>query len=113
MAIKHRIAEENKEAEKLIPPSEPDGSKIGINYTGEYIKSFDVTLEDGTKVNCKRRGLKLTLTIGDKKGEALLRRLDHGPEVKDILRHALEDAAEDAGARFLVEDGVIYLEVDN
>ena len=113
MATKHRIAEENKEAERLIPPSEPDGSKVGINYTGEYIKSFDVTLEDGRKVSCKRRGIKLTLTIGDEKGEGLLRRLDHGPDVKNMLQHALEDAAKDAGAKFSVEDGVIYLEVDN
>ena len=107
--MKFKIAEENKEAEALIPPAQPDGSNIGINYAGEYIKSLNVTLEDGRNVTCKRRGLKLTLTIGDKKGEGLMRRLDHGPDVKNILTHALQDAAEGAGAKFSVQEGIIYL----
>ena len=60
---------------------------------------------------CKRRGLKLTLTIKDKKGEGLMRRIEHGPDVRQILRQALETAASEAGAQFLVEDGGICLDV--
>ena len=32
-----RIAEEDKEAENVVPPSQPDGSEIGINYADAYI----------------------------------------------------------------------------
>jgi hypothetical protein len=85
---------------------------VGVNYADAYLKALKTTLEDGRKVLCKRRGLKLTLTVGEHKGEALLRRLDHGPDAKEILRHALEAAAAGAGARLTVEDGVIYLELD-
>ncbi|MCP3918876.1 MAG: hypothetical protein GY711_25295 [bacterium] len=34
-------------------------------------------LGDGSEVSCKRRGLELTLTVGERKGEALLRRQAH------------------------------------
>jgi len=109
--MKVRIAEENGEAEALIPPSEPDGSKIGVNYADAYLKSLNVEVAGGPKVTAKRKGLKVLLQIGDRKGEALLRRLEHGPDVKAILRHALEEASAAAGARFLVEDGAVYLEL--
>lgn len=109
--MKVRIAEENREAGGLIPPAAPDGSGIGVNYADAYIKAMNVELEDGRKVSCKRRGLKIQLQIGEASGEALLRRLEHGPDVETILRHALEEAAENASSRFSVEDGGIYLEV--
>ncbi len=109
--MKTRIADENKDAEKLIPPAQPDGSGIGVNYAEAYIKAMNVELVGGRKISCKRRGLKITLAIGDAKGEGLMRRLDHGPDVKNILRKALEAAAKEAGSRFSVEDGVIYLEI--
>lgn len=111
--MKLRIADENREAENLIPPDQPDGSGIGVNYVGAYIKEMNTEVE-GVNVTCKRKGLKILLAIGDDhSGEALLRRLENGPDVKVILRRALEDAAADAGYRFSVDDGVIYLEKDN
>jgi len=109
--VKVRLAQENVDAEKLIPPAQPDGSGIGVNYVDAYIEVMNTELEDGSKVSCDREGLKIVLQIGDSKGEALLRRIDHGPDVKTILRKALEAAAEDANSRLSVEDGVIYLEV--
>ena len=109
--MKVRIAEENVEAEKLIPPAQPDGSGIGVNYVDAYVGVMNVELDDGSKVACGREGLKILLQIGDSKGEALLRRIDHGPDVRTILRKALEAAAEDANSRLSVEGGVIYLEV--
>ena len=72
---------------------------------------MNVDLADGRKVTVKRKGLKILLQIGERKGEGLMRRLDHGPDVKNILRKALEDAAEAAGSRFWVEEGIIYLDV--
>jgi hypothetical protein len=109
--MKILITEENTEAEKLIPPAAPDGSGIGVNYVDAYIKPMNVETEDGRKVTCKRKGLKVILAIDDKTGEAIMRRIDHGPDVKNILRQALVTAAEEAGTQFLVEDGNVYLEV--
>ncbi len=109
--MKTRIADLNTEAEQLIPPAAPDGSRIGVNYVDAYIKPMNVELDGGTKVTCKRKGLKILLTIGDNQGEALMRRLEHGPDVKEILRHALETAAIAAGSSFCVEDNALYLDV--
>jgi len=103
------LAPENKDAEKLLPESKDDGSGIGINYADAYIKPLKKILDDGRKVSCKRRGLELTLKIGDKTGKGLMRRLANGPDVKTILRESLNDAATDVGVVFAVEDGVMVL----
>ena len=107
--MKTRIAEENAAAADLLPPHAPDGSGIGVNYVDAYIKRLNVELDDGPTITCKRKGLKITLSIADRTGEALLRRIEHGPEPPTILRKALEAASRDAGSEFVVEDGVIYL----
>ena len=107
-----RINEVNSEAEKLLPPNEPDGSRVGVNYVDAYLKAFNVALDDGTEVKCKRRGLSVTLTVGEAKGEGLMRRVEHGPDPRDILQKALEEAAAAAGAKFCIEAGVAFLELD-
>ncbi len=84
--MKVLVAKENQEAEGLIPPSQPDGSGIGVNYADAYIKVLNAELEDGRKITCKRKGLKITLTVDEASGEALMRRVDDGPDVKNILR---------------------------
>ena len=109
--MKTQITAINAEAEQLLPPNQPDGSRIGVNYIDAYLKPMNVSLEDGTKVTCKRKGLKILLTIGDKQGEAILRRIEHGPDEQAILQQALEAAATDAGSTYTVEDGKIFLEV--
>ena len=109
--MKIRIAEENPEAVDLIAPNQPDASGIGVNYTEAYLKVIDVELEPGKKVACKRKGLMITLTIGEKSGEALMRYIEDGPDVENILSRALEGAAENAGAKFIVEDSTIYLDI--
>lgn len=109
--MKVRIADENVEAEQLIPPAAPDGSGIGINYIDAYIKPFNTELENGQKVACKRKGLKIILSIGENTGEAVIRRVDHGPDVRNMLRQALETAAQQAGAKLHVEDGGVYIDL--
>jgi hypothetical protein len=109
--MKTRIAAESAESEKLIPPAAPDNSGIGINYADSYIKPLNVQLEGGPKIVCKRKGLKILLSIGDKSGEATMRRVDHGPDVRQILRRALETAAQAAGSQFSVEQNAMYLDI--
>lgn len=110
--MKVRLGDVNPRAETLLPPAQPDGSGVGVNYVDAYLKAFKTTLEDGRKVLCTRRGLKLTLKVGSAQGEGLLRRLEHGPDPRDLLRHALEEAAADAGVAFREEDGGVFLELD-
>ena len=109
--MKFRIASEDSLAEQLIPPAAPDNSGIGINYADAYIKPMNTQLEGGPKIVCKRKGLKIILSIGEKTGEAVMRRVDHGPDVRNMLRKALESAAQVAGAQFSVADGGIFLDV--
>jgi len=104
------LGAENKDADKLLPEVKDDGSGIAINYADAYIKKFKRILDDGRKILCKRRGLKITLKVGDKSGDGLMRRLAHGPDARKILREALDEAAKDAGVAFEVEDGKMFLE---
>ena len=108
--MKTKLSDENRSAQELLPPGSPDGSGIGVNYVDAYIKSLNTTTEDGRTVTCKRKGLKLTFSIGDRQGEALLRRLEHGPDPVQILQEALQEAAQQAGASLVTEDGVHYIE---
>ena len=107
------LGAENRDAEKLLPPKKDDGSGVGINYADAYVKAFKRILEDGRKVICKRRGLRITMQIGDRKGEALLRRLDNGPDEKTIVHRAIEDAARNAGAIFTVDEGRLVLRLED
>lgn len=107
--MKVRLAQENQECDALIPPAKPDKSGIGVNYAEAYLKDLKAELPDGRKIAFKRKGLRISVAIGPVTGAALMRKREHGPAVKAVLRHALEEAAEKAGSRFLVEDGIAYL----
>ena len=109
--MKIELGPENTAAEEKLPPNQPDGSGIGVNYTDAYIKAMKHECEDGGKIICKRKGIRLTLKIKDREGSGLMRRRVHGPDPKNILREALKEAAADAGATFSVEDGKMVLEV--
>jgi phage baseplate assembly protein W len=111
VAMKVRIADENAQAEQLISPAAPDNSGIGINYADAYIKPLNIQLADGPRIVCQRKGLKIILSISEKSGEAVMRRVDHGPDVRNMLRRALETAAQAADARFSVEDGGMFLDL--
>ena len=105
------IPVDEAQADAHLPEAKPDGSGVGINYADQILKNFKLTLTDGRKMMAKRRGLKITLTIGDKQGEAIMRRIENGPDVKNIFRKALEEAAQNAGASILIELNQIHLEV--
>jgi hypothetical protein len=100
------------QADSHLPEVKADGSGVGVNYADQILKPFKVTLEDGRKLLAKRKGLKITITIGDKSGEAILRRIENGPSVKDIFRKALEEAARNAGASVVFDNGAIHLDIE-
>ena len=70
---------------------------------------MNTKLPDGTLVKCKRRGLKITLTAGTKKGDGLMRRLQVSPDPVVMLDAALQEAAKAAGVELSVEDGAIFI----
>jgi hypothetical protein len=86
-----------------------DKSGIGVHYVDSYLKPMNVKLEDGTPVKAKRRGLKVTLTVGAKKGDGLMRRLDISPDPAVMLDAALQEAAKAAGVELTIENGAIFL----
>ncbi|HEY4328427.1 MAG TPA: hypothetical protein VGN88_01725 [Phycisphaerae bacterium] len=88
-----------------------DKSGIGIHFVDAYLKPFNTKLPDGTPVKAKRRGLKLTLNVGTRKGEGLMRRLANGPTPATMLDAALQEAAKSAGIELAQEQGAIYLSI--
>ena len=94
-----------------MPQHTDDKSGVGVHYVAAYIKPMNLKLPDGTPVRCKRKGLKIVLTAGGKKGEGLLRRLDVGPDPVAMLDAALQEAARAAGIELTVEDGAIFVEL--
>ncbi|PWT89510.1 MAG: hypothetical protein C5B54_08795 [Acidobacteria bacterium] len=106
------IPVDEAQAETYLPEVKADASGVGINYADQILKPFKLTLADGRKFLAKRKGLKITITIGDKQGDAILRRLDHGPGVKNMFRKALEEAARNVGASVLFEPNTIHLDLE-
>ena len=107
--MKTKLCPVNPQAKEKLPPQMEDKSGIGVHYVDAYLKPMNVKLEDGTPVKCKRRGLKITLTIGTKKGEGLMRRLDVSRDPIMMLDATLQEAAQAAGVGISVENEEIFL----
>ena len=105
-----KVIEENPAAAEWLPENKPDGSGIGVNYVDAFLKPLNCELEDEVRRACKRRGLKITVSVGDRKGEAILRRIENGPDVSAILHAALTEAFAQAGAKCEHGDGNIRVE---
>lgn len=107
--MKLKLCDVNTAALEKLPQLTADKSGIGVHYVDAYIKPMNATLENGVAVKCKRRGLKITLTAGDKKGEGLMRRLALGPNPIAMLNAALQEAAISGGMELTIENGGVYL----
>jgi len=107
--VKTKLCDVNPVALEKLPEKTDDKSGIGVHYVDAYLKPLNAELPDGTAVKCKRRGLKVVLTVGDKKGEGLMRRLDVSRDPIVMLDAALQEAAKSAGVQLTVEDGAVYL----
>jgi len=106
-----KLCDLNPAAADKLPPKGEDKSGIGVHYVDAYIKPMNAKLEDGTAVKCKRRGLKITLQAGAKKGEGIMRRLQVSKDPVVMLQAALQEAATMAGIRLTVEDGAVFVEI--
>src|SRR5271165_1618798 len=106
--MKTKLCDLNPAAPASLPAFTDDKSGIGVHYVDAFIKPMNTKLPDGTPVKCKRRGLKITLTVGAKKGEGLMRRLAVSPDPVVMLDAALQEAAKAAGVELSVEDGAVY-----
>jgi hypothetical protein len=109
--MKVKICDLNPAAEEKLPGRVDDKSGIGVHYIDAYIKPMNVKLEDGTAVRCKRRGLKITLSAGGKKGEGLMRRLEVSRDPVVMLGAALKEASRAAGVELTIESGAVYIEL--
>src|ERR1051325_11107456 len=66
--MKTKLCDVNPVAKDKLPHLTDDKSGVGVHYVDAFLKPMNVKLPDGTAVRCKRRGLKITLTAGTKKG---------------------------------------------
>src|SRR5215212_3011929 len=102
--MKTKLCDISTAAEQKLPKHTDDKSGIGVHYMDAYLKPMNVQLPDGTAVKCKRRGLKVTLQVGTKKGDGLMRRLDVSTDPAVMLQAALLEAAKNAGVELSIEN---------
>jgi hypothetical protein len=104
-----KLCDINAAATEKLPPKFAEKSGVGTHYVDAFLKPMNAKLPDGTRVGCKRRGLKITLTVGTKKGEGLMRRLDVSKDPIVMLRAALQEAAKVAGVQLQISDTEILV----
>ena len=93
-----------------LPPTFTDKSGVGVHYVDAFIKPMNAALPDGTRVSCKRRGLKVTLKVGlAKKGDGLMRRLQVSKDPVVMLQSCLAEAAKAAGVELQVTEREILI----
>jgi len=107
--MKTKLCDINPAAVEKLPAKTDDKSGIGVHYIDAFLKPMNAKLPDGTLVKCKRRGLKITLQAGTKKGDGLMRRLELGPDPVVMLEHALKEAAKNAGVELTLEGGAVFI----
>ncbi|MFO1514435.1 MAG: hypothetical protein U1F83_16265 [Verrucomicrobiota bacterium] len=104
-----KLCDINTAAKEKLPPAFSDKSGIGAHYTDAFLKPMNTKLPDGTRVSCKRKGLKMTLMVGTKKGEGLMRRLTVSKDPIVMLNTALQDAAKAAGVELKLTETEVLI----
>lgn len=104
-----KLCDLNTAAPEKLPPAFPDKSGIGVHYVDAFLKPLNATLPDGTKVTCKRKGLKIMLAVGTKKGEGLMRRLAVSRDPVVMLLAALNEAATAAGVNLEIKGSEVFV----
>jgi len=109
--VKQKLCDVSATALDKLPAQTADKSGIGVHYVDAYLKPMNAKLPDGTSVKAKRRGLKITITAGTKKGDGLMRRLQVSADPIVMLDAALQEAAAAAGIVLSIEEGAVFLEI--
>ena len=104
-----KICDIDQAAKEKLPPAFTDKSGIGVHYTDAFIKPMNTKLEDGTRISCRRKGLKIMLVVGTKKGEGLMRRLEVSKDPVEMLSAALQEAAKAAEVELKITDTEILV----
>jgi hypothetical protein len=104
-----KLCDVNQAAKEKLPPEFKEKSGVGSHYADAFIKPMNTKLPDGTRVSCKRKGLKILLVVGTKKGDGLLRRLDVSKDPAVMLAAALQEAAKAAGVELKITDTEILV----
>jgi hypothetical protein len=104
-----KLCDLNQAAKEKLPPTTADKSGIGVHYIDAFIKPMNTKIENDIRVACKRKGLKVTLTVGTKKGEGLMRRLDVSRDPVVMLQAALQEAAKGAGVELKITGSEIFV----
>lgn len=105
--MKINIGIENTSAEKLLPPNYQDNSGIGVHFIDEYLKQLNIKTQDSFEIKAKRKGLKISLKINNDIGNGLIRLEQYGPDPKIMLYKALNEAANEIGYSFILENSII------
>jgi hypothetical protein len=104
-----KLCDLNAAAKQKLPPAFAEKSGIGSHYVDAFLKPMNTKLPDGTRVGCKRKGLKITLVVGTKKGEGLMRRIQVSRDPVVMLQAALQEAAKAAGVELQITDTEILV----
>jgi hypothetical protein len=104
-----KLCDLNAAAKEKLPPAFAEKSGIGSHYVDAFLKPMNTKLPDGTRVGCKRKGLKITLTVGTKKGEGLMRRIQVSRDPVVMLQAALQEAAKAAGVELQITETEILI----
>lgn len=104
-----KLCDINPGSKEKLPPAFAEKSGIGSHYVDAFLKPMNARLPDGTRVGCKRKGLKIMLTVGTKKGDGLMRRLDVGKDPVVMLNAALQEAAKAAGVELKITETEILI----
>ena len=107
------LAPEDSTATEQLLPTKNDRSGVGVHYVDAFLKPLrtGIPLPSGEKFSAKRRGLRITLVVGNRKGEGLLRRARGNGDPVAMLRGALDEAGAAIGARLATADGRLVLEM--
>lgn len=106
------LCPENPAAADLLKPEKNDRSGIGVHYVDAVLKPLKagIVLPDGAKLSAKRRGLKITVTLGTLKGDGLMRRLTVSPDPVKMLEAALAEAGQKVGVQLFHANGRLWME---
>lgn len=104
-----KLCDINPAARTKLAPAFPDKSGVGVHYIDAFIAPMNAALPDATRVSCKRKGLKVILRVGTRKGDGLMRRLDVSRDPIVMLQAALQEAAQAAGVQLQVTETEILI----